>query len=57
VATKSILKNVHINDRKLARGLASALENAENKSSKDVVLKKRLNEVKGEDIKHLFGVK
>jgi len=56
VATKSILKNVNINDKKLAEGLLSALDNAGNKASKEVELQRQLKEVKGEDIKRLFGV-
>jgi len=55
MATKSMLKNVSIKDKQLARGLVAALENAEKKGSKDVVLRKRLDVVKIEDIKALFG--
>lgn len=54
MATKSILKDVYIRDRKLARGFASALKNAENKSSKEVVLSRGLDEVKKEGIKAFF---
>ena len=56
MATKTILKHVSIKDKRLASGLVSALENAEKKGSKNVVLKKRLDEVKGESIKALFEV-
>jgi len=56
VATKSILKDVEINEKKLAEGLLSALDNAANKSAKEVKLQRQLREVKGEDIKRLFGV-
>ena len=55
MATKSILKNVSITDKRLAKGLLSALENAEKKQSKAVELKIRLEEVKGEDIKEALG--
>jgi hypothetical protein len=54
MATKSILKNVRINDRQLAKGLADALSNAEKKSSKDVVLRRKLEEVKASDVKAFF---
>jgi len=56
VATKSILKDVEINEKKLAEGLLSALENAANKSSIEVKFQRPLREVKGEDIKRSFGV-
>jgi len=56
MATKSILKNINITDTRMAKGLISALENAENKSSKPVTLKKGLEEVKGVKIKTLLGM-
>jgi len=55
MATKSILKNVQINKKDMAKSLVSALDNAEKKSSKDVILNRALDEVKGKDIKVLFG--
>ena len=55
MATKSMLKNISITDKRLARGLLSALKNAENKQSKTVELKRRLEEVKGEGIKEVLG--
>ena len=57
MATKRILKSVNIKKAGMAKGLVSALVNAENKSSKDVVLARSLEEVRGEDIKSLFGSK
>ena len=36
MATKSILKNVDIKDKKLAKSLITALENAKGKKAKDV---------------------
>ena len=57
MATKSLIKHVRIRDRKLAKGLANALENAENKSSKDVLLLKKLEAIKSEDVKDFFQVK
>ena len=54
MATKSILKNVSITDKRLAKGLLSALENAEKKQSKMVELKRRLEEIKGKDIRKVL---
>lgn len=55
MATKSISKNITIKDKCFARSLVLALENASNKKSKKIVLEKKCREVKGEDIKRLFG--
>ena len=57
MATKSMIKNINIKNPKLANGLALALENAEKKGAKDVVLNKRLDEVKGSAIKKYFEVR
>jgi hypothetical protein len=54
MATKSILKDIYIRDRKTMRSLLSALTNAKNKSSKPVVLRRGLEEVKSEDISKYF---
>lgn len=55
MATKSILKNVYIRDRHLAKNLMSALDNAENKSAKVVSLNRGIEEVKGDNIRKLFN--
>jgi len=52
-----MIKNINIKNPKLANGLALALENAEKKGAKDVVLNKRLDEVKGSAIKKYFEVR
>lgn len=57
MATKSICKNINIKNKTLTRGLVTALENAIERKGKDVVLSKAFEEVKGENIKNLFGVK
>lgn len=57
MATLSITKNVNITKKNLSRTFISALENAENKTSNEVKLKRPYNEVKGEDIKKMFGEK
>ena len=55
MATKSFLKNIVIKDRKSAITFLNALENAEGKKKKNVVLKARVNDVKDEEtIKKLF---
>ena len=55
MATKSIFKNIVIKDRSLSRKLVLALETAEGKSSKRVVLSKSYHEVKKGQIKDIFG--
>ena len=54
MATQSILKNISIRDKKSARDLVNALENAENKKSKEVVLSKPLKKIEKEDIAELW---
>lgn len=54
MATKSILKNVDIKDKKMGSAIVSALENASNKKSKEVVLSRGFREVRGIKIKHIF---
>lgn len=55
MATKSIFKNVVIKDRQLARNLASALENAQNKKNKPVTLSKSCIGIKKDQIKDFWG--
>jgi iron(III) transport system ATP-binding protein len=55
MATKSILKNININKRKDANQLISALEQADNKSSKTVTISRTLSEATREDIRRVFG--
>lgn len=57
MATLSITKNVNIKKKHLSRAFVSALENAENKTSKKVVLQRPYHEVKEEEIKKMFGEK
>ncbi len=56
MATNSMLKDIDINSKRLGRDFVSALENAENKRSKDVVLSKACTTVKKDQIKKIFGV-
>ncbi len=55
MATKSILKNVDIRDKKLSENFVHALESASGKKAKDVQLSKSCTNVNRQDIKKLFG--
>jgi hypothetical protein len=55
MATKSILKDVYIRNSKDAKKLVDALENASNKTGKDVALRNQCREVRGKDIAGFFG--
>lgn len=55
MATSSIYHNVIIKDRKMCNALITALENAKENKHKEVYLSKKIEEVKGETIKKLFG--
>lgn len=57
MATKSILKNVDIRDKKLGKSLVVALENASGKKSKKVTLSRTYSDVRGDVIKEIFGKK
>lgn len=57
MATKSILKEIDVRDKKFANNLINALEHAANKGSIEVRLTKPVSEVKREQIKKLFGEK
>ena len=54
MATKSMLKNVVLRDRKLANRFLTALDRAKTKRSKKVILERNIEEIKGEDVKRLF---
>ncbi len=55
MATKSILKNVDIKDKKLGKSLVIALENAAGKHAKDVQLSRSYEEVRGDKIRRVLG--
>lgn len=55
MATKSIYKNVNLKNKTLARGLILALENAMNKQEKEVQVSKSVKEIKGNDLRKIFG--
>lgn len=54
MATKSILKTIHIKSPRAARNLAAALENAQGKHAKEVHLSKGCSEASREDIRKMF---
>nr|DAW18051.1 MAG TPA: hypothetical protein [Caudoviricetes sp.] len=55
VATKSILKTVHIKDNTSARRLANALSNAYDVQHQPVVFKCRVSDASDEEIRAMFG--
>ncbi len=55
MATKSILKNVDIKDKKLGKALILALENAAEKESKEVELSRTYEDAKGEKLRSIFN--
>lgn len=54
MATKSILKNVDIKDKKLSKSLVVALENAAGKRSIDVQLSRTYEDVRGEKLRSIL---
>lgn len=57
MATKSILKTVHIKGKRQARSLVNALENASGKAAKDVEMSRGYSEASREDIHKMFGAR
>ena len=55
MATKSILKNIDIRERRMGRALILALEKSEATEGKEVELSRICREIKGEKIKDIFG--
>lgn len=56
MATKSILKTIHIKELGAATGLVQALENAKGKAEKEVVFKRPPSEASRADIRKMFGI-
>ena len=54
MATKSIMKNIEIKDRKIGERFAEAIEAARTTTGKDVEYTRPCKEVKGKDVKALF---
>ena len=57
MATKSILKDVNIKDRKLAHTFVKALDDAKNKKYEQVQISRKCRELPGEKIKAFFDKK
>lgn len=57
MATKSILKNVNISDKKLAHTFVNALGKAEHTRYEPVQLTRKCTEINGDKIKEFFGKK
>ena len=57
MATKSILKNVHIKNKNMCKSLLIALENAENKKDKKLENDRTFTGLFPEDIIKYFGGK
>ena len=56
MATKSFLKNISIKNRKSANSFIYALENAEKKSKKKIIVNTKVKEIRDEKtIKEMFG--
>lgn len=55
MATKSILKSIVIKDKKTGNALVNALENARNKTSKDVMFSRAVRTADDETITKIFG--
>ena len=54
MATKSILKNVDIKDKKMGKSLVRALENAKGKHAKDVQLSRTYEDVRGDKLRSIL---
>ncbi|SMP38232.1 hypothetical protein [Anoxynatronum buryatiense] len=57
MATKSILKNINIKDKRMGRSVVSSLEKAKDKETTAVVMSKKVKEIRGDEIGALFGGK
>ena len=54
MATKSILKNVDIKDKKLSKSLVIALEKAAGKHAKDVKLRRTYEDIRGDKLRSIL---
>lgn len=55
MATKSVLKNVLIKNRRSAHALVRALENASGKQSQNVSMSRTCKELDKNDVQKMFG--
>lgn len=54
MATKSILKNVNIKDKRLGRNFVNALEKAQSTENTEIKSEKKFSYVQKDEIKELF---
>lgn len=57
MATKSILKNIVINNKKDADNFINALEKSKNRKDVEVKIKQNVIDVNKKDIKKILGIK
>lgn len=57
MATKSVLKSIHIRDKNAAERLVSALEHASEKGAKQVLRTRMFSDASREEIRKMFGAK
>lgn len=55
MATKSVLKNVDIKNRKSALALVNALENAKGKHARPVITNRFFSDASRDEIRKMFG--
>ena len=55
MATKSILKTIHIKKSKSVRSLVTALENAKGKNAKEVTMTRMYSTASRDEIRKMFG--
>lgn len=55
MATKSILKTIHIKKSKSVRSLVTALENAKGKNAKKVTMTRMYSTASRDEIRKMFG--
>ena len=55
MATKSILKTIHIKKREPVYSLVRALENAKGKSEKEVIMSRSYSDASRDEIRKMFG--
>lgn len=55
MATKSILKTIHITKKKSVYSLVNALENAKGKSEKEVTMSRSYSNASRDEITKMFG--
>lgn len=55
MVTKSIFKNINIQDKELADAFLTALDTSESATAKEVSLSRKFTELKGDSVKEFFS--